>query len=219
METTQSPPLLLKPLLRGVTHQVSFFVAAAAGVWLLSQTNGTLFGACLVYLLSLCGQFAVSALYHRPTWGPVARQWWRRLDHAFIMVLIAGTGTPLSLTLPEASGRTFLLFLWGGAALGVLRALVWITAPKPVAAILALALAWFTFPFLPALKTALGPTSVALFLLGGVVYSVGALAYALKRPNPWPAVFGYHEVFHAFVVFGAAIHFSVVTRVVLRLTD
>ncbi len=210
--TTSAP---IKPQLRGVLHQISFFVALAAGTWLLSKTNGRMFWACLVYLVALCGQLAVSALYHRLTWAPNARQWWRRLDHSFIMILIAGTGTPLAITLPPGSSRAVLLLLWGGAALGVLRALVWITAPKPLVAVLALALAWFSSPFMPALSAVLGTTSVAWLLAGGVIYSLGAVVYALKRPDPWPAVFGYHEVFHTLVVVGAACHFVTVTRVVL----
>ena len=215
METSQSAP---KPQLRGVLHQISFFIALAAGAWLLTRATGTMFWACVVYLVSLTGQFAVSALYHRLTWQPAARQWWRRLDHSFIMILIAGTGTPLAVALPSDSTRSFLILLWSGAALGVLRAMVWITAPKPLVAVLALALAWFSYPFMPALHAMMGTTSVVCFLGGGVVYSLGAVTYALKRPDPWPLVFGYHEVFHTLVVGGAVLHFIAVTRVVLGLT-
>ncbi len=207
----------VKPLLRGVSHQVSFFIAAAAGVWLLLQAQGALFWACVVYLTTLCGQFAVSAAYHRPTWQPAARQWWRRLDHAFIMMLIAGTGTPLAVALPAEQSRTVLLLLWSGAALGVLRALVWINAPKWVAAVLALAFAWLMSPYIKEFSDALGSETVRWLLGGGVLYSLGALAYAFKRPDPWPTVFGYHEVFHAFVILAAACHFVTVTRVVLGL--
>jgi hemolysin III len=96
-----------------------------------------------------------------------------------------------------------------------LRALVWITAPKPLVAVLALALAWFSSPFMPALSAVMGTTSAAWLLGGGVIYSLGAVVYALKRPDPWPTVFGYHEVFHTLVVVGAACHFVTVTRVVL----
>lgn len=218
MDTTLSTPTLVKPQLRGVLHQISFFIALAAGAWLLTRASGTMFWACVVYLISLCGQFAVSALYHRITWQPAARQWWRRLDHSFIMILIAGTGTPLAVALPGDATRSFLMLLWGGAALGVLRAMVWITAPKPLVAVLALALAWFSYPFMPALNAMMGPTSVGFFLGGGVVYSLGAAAYAFKRPDPWPLVFGYHEVFHALVCLGALCHFVAVTRVVLGIT-
>jgi len=215
METTLTAPV--KPQLRGVFHQVSFFIALAAGAWLLTRAHGTMFWACVVYLVSLCGQFAVSALYHRLTWQPKARQWWRRLDHSFIMILIAGTGTPLAVALPSESTRTFLMLLWGCAAIGVIRAMVWITAPKPLVAVLALALAWFSYPFMPALHAAMGTASVVWFLGGGVVYSLGAVVYALKKPDPWPATFGYHEVFHTLVCLGAVGHFVAVTRVVLGL--
>ena len=107
---------------------------------------------------------------------------------------------------------------WIGAALGVLRAMVWITAPKPLVAVLALALAWFSYPFMPALNSVMGTTSVVFFLGGGVIYSLGAVTYALKKPDPWPAVFGYHEVFHTLVVIGAACHFVAVARVVLGMS-
>jgi hemolysin III len=216
MEATLGSPV--KPQLRGVLHQISFFIALAAGAWLLTRAHGTMFWACVVYLVSLCGQFAVSALYHRITWQPAARQWWRRLDHSFIMILIAGTGTPLAVALSPEATRPFLMLLWGGAALGVLRAMVWITAPKPLVAVLALALAWFSYPFMPALGAVMGTTSLVFFLGGGVVYSLGAAAYAFKRPDPWPTVFGYHEVFHSLVCLGAAFHFVAVSRVVLGMT-
>ncbi|MGV3623330.1 MAG: PAQR family membrane homeostasis protein TrhA [Archangium sp.] len=213
MESTVSA--LVKPKLRGWSHQVAFFVAAAAGAWLLSRAEGPLFWACVVYLITLCGQFAVSALYHRPTWQPAARQWWRRLDHAFIMLLIAGTGTPLAVALPPEARHSLLLVLWGGATLGVLRALVWISAPKWVAALLAASLAWLMWPYTTALGAALGDVTVRWIVFGGVLYTLGAVAYAVKKPNPWPATFGYHEVFHAFVILAAACHFVAVARVVV----
>lgn len=216
MESTAS--LTVKPRLRGVSHQVAFFVALAAGGWLLSQAHGPLFWACVVYLVTLSGQFAVSAAYHRPTWPPAARQWWRRVDHAFIMLLIAGTGTPLAVALPPESSHSLLLVLWGGATLGVLRALVWITAPKWVATALALALAWFMWPYTTELGAALGDVTVRWVVVGGVLYSIGAVAYATKRPDPWPTTFGYHEVFHAFVILAAACHFVAVARVVVGIS-
>ena len=209
-------PAPVKPLLRGVSHQVSFFIAALCGVWLLSRAEGAMFWGCVVYLLSLCGQFAISAAYHRPTWQPAARQWWRRADHAAIMLLIAGTATPIALGI--ANGKTLLLMVWAGATLGVLRALFWIHAPKWVATVLALLLAWMMSPYLGELRSGLGATTAGWLLAGGVLYSLGALAYAFKRPDPWPAIFGYHEVFHAFVVLAAACHFVAVARVVLQLT-
>lgn len=214
----QPPASDVKPKLRGVLHQVSVFVALGAGAWLLTKASGAMFWGCAVYLAALCGQFAVSALYHRPTWGPRARQWWRRIDHSFIMILIAGTGTPLALVLSTESTK-LLVLLWVGAALGVLRAMVWISAPKPVVALLALAMAWFIYPFMSTFHATLGTTSVAWFIGGGLLYSLGALAYALQRPNPWPDLFGYHEVFHTLVVLGAACHFVTVARAVLGISN
>jgi hemolysin III len=213
--TTAEASALTKPLLRGVSHQVSFFIALAAGLWLISRAGGTMRWGCVVYTFALCGQFAVSALYHRPNWKrPEVRQWWRRLDHAFIMILIAGTGTPISISIGTETSRTLLIVLWCGATLGALRALVWITAPKPVAAGIALVLAWLSFPYLPELSASMGPSATRWLVVGGVLYSLGALAYATKRPNPWPKVFGYHEIFHAFVVLAAACHFVSVVSVV-----
>lgn len=208
-----TPP---KPRLRGVSHQVSFFLTLIAGAWLISMADSATRWACAIYIASLAGQFGVSALYHRPNWKPETRQWWRRLDHAFIMVLIAGTGTPLAMKLPPATMTTVLWVLWSAAGLGVLRALVWITAPKPVAALLALTAAWLMSPFLPDFNRALGAGAVTWLLAGGVFYSLGAAAYALKRPNPWPRTFGYHEIFHALVIVAAVCHFIAIAVVTVQ---
>lgn len=205
----------LKPQLRGVLHQVSFFIAALAGAWLLTRATGSMFWACAVYVVALCGQFAVSALYHRPTWSAHARQWWRRVDHSMIMILIAGTATPLAVGMRTEASRTLLTILWTGAAIGVLRALFWIRAPKWVPVVVALVLAWLIAPFVPDVKATLGQATLTLMVVGGVLYSVGAVVYALKRPDPWPRMFGYHEVFHAFVCLAAVLHFIAVSRVVL----
>lgn len=205
-----APP---KPQLRGVSHQFAALGFAVAGIWLLNRARQELWWGCLIYVFALCGQFAVSALYHRPTWGPAARQWWRRLDHSFIMILIAGTGTPVALALPSGSSHSLLAVFWGGAAVGVFRALVWITAPKWLAAVLALGLAWLVSPFLSVLQETLGAATLWWLLAGGVLYSTGAVVYAVKRPNPWPQHFGYHEIFHAFVILAAAAHFVAVSRI------
>lgn len=200
-----------KPRLRGVSHQVAFFITLAAGVGLLAWApNATSRWGALVYVASLATLFGVSALYHRPTWSPAARARMRRLDHAAIFVLIAGTGTPMALSLPEPARHTFLLITWSGAALGVARAVLWVTAPKPLVAVLALALGWAVTPFVADLHHAVGTPALVLVALGGVFYSAGAVVYALKRPDPWPLVFGYHEVFHALVIVAAGVHFAAV---------
>ncbi len=214
MSTPDAAPLE-KPLLRGVSHQWAFFLSLAAGSVLVLLTSGAVsrWGA-LVYAVSLAALFGVSALYHRPKWAPEARRWMRRLDHAAIFVLIAGTTTPLALSLESPARERLLAIVWAGAAVGVLRAVVWISAPKKVVAVLALLLGWASMPFLGPLRDALGPHTIAWIAAGGVLYSLGAVVYARKRPDPWPKVFGYHEVFHALVVAAAVCHFVAVTRVV-----
>jgi hemolysin III len=158
----------------------------------------------------------VSALYHRPHWAPTPRRWLRRADHAAIFVLVAGTWTPFTLLLPE-HGAAMLALAWGGAAAGILQSLFWPGAPRPLTAALYLALGWAVTVFLPALHRALGIAGIGFLLLGGVLYSAGALVYVRRRPDPAPAVFGYHEIFHAFVVAAAVCHFGVVVGVVRAL--
>jgi hemolysin III len=157
-----------------------------------------------------------SALYHRPTWAPAPRRWLRRADHAAIFVLVAGTYTPFTLLLP--SHRAALLALaWGGAAAGIAQSLFWVQAPRPLVAALYVALGWAVVIFWPALHAALGNAGLFFLVLGGVLYSIGAIVYAMRRPDPAPAVFGYHEIFHAFVVAAAVCHFGVVVGVVRAL--
>ena len=173
--------------------------------------------AVLIYTLSLATLFGVSAAYHRPTWQPRARQWMRRLDHAAIFVLIAGTYTPLCLGLPLAEASTLRAFVWTGALLGVLQSMLWVTAPKPLIAVLYVALGWSIAPYVTTVYRAVGAAPLALILVGGVVYSAGAVVYAKKRPDPVPAVFGYHEVFHALVIVATLclyVHADLVLRAV-----
>lgn len=205
------PMAPVKPLLRGVLHEVAFFLALVAGLALILAAPGrTATVACTIYVMSLCGLLGTSALYHRVNWAPRARQRMRRLDHAAIFVLIAGTYTPLALTLPASAAQRVLLIVWIGAGVGLIRALFWITAPKWVVAVLALAVGWGAVFYLPDIRSATSGVVLALIATGGVLYSLGALAYAFKRPNPWPRVFGYHEIFHALVVLAEAAHFAAV---------
>ncbi len=203
-----SIPAPVKPKLRGKSHAVSFFIAAISGGFLVAEApHPTAKLACAVYAASLCLLLGVSSLYHLVTWAPEPRQRMRRLDHTAIFVLIAGTYTPFAFTLDASSARWMLGIAWTGAALGVLKALLWVQAPKWIVAVLAVAVGWLA-PFfaLPIYRAAgLGP--VILLGIGGVVYSLGALVYAVKRPDPWPTVFGYHEVFHALVLAAALVHF------------
>ncbi len=208
---TSAPLPLTKPLLRGVSHLIFFFVSLVAGVLLVvAAPNAAARVGCAIYAASLAMLLGTSALYHRPTWSLRARARMRRLDHSAIFVLIAGTYTPLALTLPPETVRVMLTVAWVGAALGVARALFWINAPKWLVAVLALAMGWLALLYLPTIGRIAGTSVLALMGAGGVLYSLGALTYALKRPDPWPRVFGYHEVFHAFVVAAAVCHFVAV---------
>jgi len=205
---TTPPPAVVKPRLRGVSHQVAFFVALVAGGALVVAATGTAAKlGCAVYAVSLANLLGTSALYHRPTWSVRARARMRRLDHSAIFVLIAGTYTPLALTLPSETARMMLGVAWVGAAIGVARALFWINAPKWVVAVLALTMGWLALLYLPTIGRVAGAPVLWWMGAGGVLYSLGALAYAFRRPDPWPRVFGYHEVFHALVIAAAVCHF------------
>jgi hemolysin III len=207
-----------KPLLRGVSHEVAAFMALAAWVGLsltAPSPRGRL--AAGVYGASLVALFTVSALYHRPSWAPHARLLWRRLDHSAIFLLIAGTYTPFCLLVGGRAGTALLAVVWAGAAVGIVQSVAWPTAPRALAAVVYVALGWVVLPVLPVLHLQLGPVSIGLLAAGGVTYSLGAIVYASRRPDPFPRVFGYHEVFHAMVVTAAALHFVVVAKAVLAL--
>lgn len=208
--------LARKPVLRGVLHQWAAVAAFSAGIVLMAMApnlRSALAGG--IFALSLFTLFTVSATYHRPTWGPKGRVWMRRADHASIFILIAGTYTPICLlALPPESGRIVLIVAWSGALLGVLQSLFWINAPKAVAAILAVAVGWSLGPWLGDVWGALTTTQLVLILGGGIPYMLGAAAYALKRPNPFPGVFGYHELFHLCTLVSSTMHFAVVLMLV-----
>jgi len=211
-----SPALLAadKPLLRGVSHEIAAAVALAGWVLLaVGARTDAARTAAHVYGASLVGLFAVSALYHRPRWGARARSFLKRLDHSAIFFLIAGTYTPFCLLLGGREGRMLLLVAWGGAALGVVQSVFWVRAPKPLVAAIYVGLGWVLLPVLPRMRAALGMGGLALLAAGGVLYTIGAVVYASRRPDPSPRVFGYHEVFHALVVAAAVCHYAAVAHV------
>jgi hemolysin III len=213
-----STPRLVKPRLRGVSHQWAFFVSCAIGAALvLAAPAGTPRLAAAIYAVSVSALFGVSALYHRITWASVtARRWMRRVDHSAIFFLIAGTYTPFALLILDGALSTVILIVvWAGALGGILLKLVWIDAPKLLAAIVYVALGWVAVAAFPDLLDELGVTGTALVVAGGLLYTAGALVYALKRPDPVPTVFGYHEVFHALVIVAAALQYAVVAFYVL----
>jgi hemolysin III len=207
----------VKPRLRGVSHLFAFVAAVIAGVQLVVLTPaGIARVSVTVYAVSLAWLLGVSALYHRPMWPENIRVWLRRLDHASIFLLIAGTYTPFCLlVLPPHQGHVLLAFVWGGAALGIPMAVLWPYRPRAVSAVVYVALGVSALAYIRAIYHALDGVAFLLFALGGVFYISGAVIYALRWPNPNPAVFGYHEIFHVFVVIACAMHFGAVVRVVL----
>jgi hemolysin III len=200
--TASGWPAQKKPLLRGVSHQVAFFGAlVATAVLVRTARSGEATRAALVFGASLVTLFGISALYHRVDWQPSARQRMRRLDHAAIFVLIAGGYTPLFALVPGAQGgHGALLAIWLGAAVGVLKSLVWPHAPKWVTALVCVGLGWAVIGQVVDRAALVGWLPLGLLIASGATYSLGALVYALKRPDPLPRVFGYHEVFHAIVI-------------------
>jgi hemolysin III len=202
----------MKPRLRGVSHQYAFFAAMAAGAALVVLARGAEARvAVAVYALSLCAMFGASALYHRIDWSPRPRAWLRRLDHSMIYVLVAGTYTPFALlVLAPALGWTILAIVWAGAVIGVVLSLAWIDKPRWLTAALYVALGWVAVVVMPQLWDRAGVMAVALLATGGVLYTLGAVVYARRRPDPAPRVFGYHEVFHVLVIAAAAVQFAAV---------
>jgi hemolysin III len=218
MPTSSATLKLTKPRLRGVWHQWAFYVSLALGAALVvAAPAGQPRLAAAVYAVSVAALFGTSALYHRITWASqAARRWMRRLDHSMIFFLIAGTYTPFALlVLDGALATVILVVVWSGALAGILMKLVWIDAPKALVAILYLALGWVAVAAFPTLLDELGITGMALVAVGGLLYTAGALVYAFQRPNPAPAVFGYHEVFHALVILAAALQYAVIAFYVI----
>jgi hemolysin III len=195
-------PSAEKPRLRGVSHQIAFFVALVATALLVARSKSTAAaGAALVFGTCLALLFGTSALYHRVHWAPAARQRMRRLDHAAIFLLIAGGYTPLfSLVESSAGGHGALWVVWIGAAVGVLKSIFWIRAPKWVTALLGVSLGWTAVGQVVDRVPAVGGLCIGLLVACGIIYSLGAAVYAIRRPDPFPKVFGYHEVFHAIVI-------------------
>ena len=210
----------VKPKLRGYVHQYAFFVALALGAALVVFANGSKAKvAALVYAVSLAGLLGTSALYHRVTWSEVARKRMRRLDHSMIFVLIAGTVTPIALFAVSGTFSVVLLSVtWGIAFAGIAMKMVWVTAPKWLSSLIYVIVGSLGSVAIGSVAGSVGLVAVGGLALGGALYAAGATIYALERPNPSPAVFGYHEVFHVLVVAAAAVHFSVIAGWVVPLS-
>jgi hemolysin III len=209
---------LVKPRLRGVFHQWAFFAAVAAGVVLVALADGLRERlATWVYAVALAAMFGASAVYHRVDWRtPARRAWARRLDHSTIFLFIAGTYTPFALLAFEgALAQVVLVAVWAGAVLGLAVNLCWIDAPKWIGAIAYLAVGWVGVIAAPQLFSSLGIAAAVLVVVGGLLYTLGAVVYAVHWPDPFPTTFGFHELFHVLVVAAAVVQFVAVSLVVL----
>ncbi|MQA97833.1 MAG: hemolysin III family protein [Streptosporangiales bacterium] len=208
----------LKPRLRGWLHLAACPPAVAAGVVLicLAPTGLARLGAA-IYTATSALLFGISALYHRGHWSGRGEAVLRRLDHANIYLIIAGTYTPFALLVLEGGARIAVLtVVWGGATAGVIFRVAWLRAPRWLSTLLYVALGWAAVFVLPDLARGAGSVVLTLVVLGGVLYSVGGLIYALRRPDPWPRWFGFHEVFHSLTVVAYAAQAVAVFLVTFR---
>ena len=206
-----------KPLLRGASHRYGFWLALGASIWVLAHTaHGLPFFAGFIGLGSVTLMLGISGAYHTYTWHPEVRVWIRRVDHTMIFVVIAGIYTPyalLSFDTPLSS--RLLTFMWGATVLGAAFKLVWLNAPSWLSVALYLGVGWASVLIYNELFLALGPHVVYSLLATGIIMSLGAVMYALERPNPWPGVFGYHELFHIATLICVFSHFIVIAWWVL----
>jgi hemolysin III len=202
-----------KPRLRGVSHEWAFFISLVAGAGLVAAAptpRATI--AVAIYAVSLSALLGVSALYHRIDWRrPEIRRWMRRLDHSMIFLLIAGTVTPFAVLVLEGPwAKALLIAVWAGAVAGIVVEVIWVEAPKWFSTIVYVCVGWIGALGFPSIVIQAGLGAGVLIAVGGVLYTAGAVIYARQRPDPNPAVFGYHEVFHALVIAAAAAHFAAV---------
>lgn len=199
----------VKPRMRGWLHAGMFPAVLIAGIVLIALTDSTRGRiACAIYITTACLLFGVSAVYHRGTWGPRGEAVLRRLDHANIFLIIAGTYTPLTLLLlPESTGTPLLWAVWGAAVAGIAFRVFWVGAPRWLYTPCYIAMGWAAVFFLPDFMRTGGVAVLVLVVVGGLLYSVGGVIYGLKRPNPSPRWFGFHEVFHSLTLAAFVVHY------------
>ena len=199
----------LVPRLRGVTHAWALWFALVAGsVLALYAPTGLARVAAVVYGAAMCALFAVSGLYHRWRWNPRWRPLLRRVDHSTIFVFIAACYTPVGMLILSGTMRwVVMIIVWAGALGGVALSVAWITAPRALCAACYVSLGWVAILAYPQMAATLPTIPLVLMASGGVLYTAGAVIFALGRPNPWPRTFGFHEIFHVFVILAAVAHF------------
>lgn len=206
----------IKPSWRGWIHAATFPVAIAAGVVLIVLAQGApAKWASAVFMATSLLLFGNSAVYHRFDWKPRTKAILKRIDHANILLLIAGTYTPVAtLALPPEKGALLLVLVWSGALLGILFRVFWIHAPRWLYVALYLVLGWAAVMYIVDLFQA-NAAMMVLIAVGGILYTLGAVVYALKRPNPWPGHFGFHEIFHVCTVLAFLCHWKAALLIAL----
>jgi hemolysin III len=208
---------VVKPRLRGWLHAAMAPVALVAGLVLVvfaPSQNGRITAA--VFTLTAFLLFFTSAVYHRGRWSPRVTDVLKRLDHSNIFLIIAGSYTPFALLLPREQATTMLLIVWSGAIGGVLFRVLWVDAPRWLYVPIYVALGWVAVFYLGPLWTYGGAAVIALIALGGVFYTLGAVVYGIKRPNPSPRWFGFHEIFHTLTILAFVSHYIAATIVLHR---
>ncbi len=206
----------VKPKLRGVFHELSFYASLGLGIALvITAEPGRARLAAIIFASCVAACFGASALYHRPTWTPNVRAWLARLDHAGVYLLIAGTYTPFGLiVMSHGWAVPVLSIVWGGAFAGILVKLVWVQAPKWLSAAIGVTLGWSGVAAFSQLL-AVPVVGLVLVLAGGLLYTAGAIVYVRRSPDPVPHVFGYHELFHVLTVAAAACQYAAIALYVL----
>jgi hemolysin III len=206
-----------KPMLRGHFHQAGFFLSLGAGAMLLAETHEQDFIYALIYVIALVALYGFSTLYHRPNWEPAQSIWFRRLDHAAIYVMIAGSSTPIAAkTLGPSSLHSFLVLMWSVAAAGCLQSFVWTRAPKFLRVTFYVVMGHLAFPYLSEMNRNIKGAGMQLLLIGGIAYVIGAIIYAFKKPNFFKGELGYHELFHILVVFASMCHFILIRSLLMQ---
>ncbi|MGH3017507.1 MAG: PAQR family membrane homeostasis protein TrhA [Gaiellaceae bacterium] len=204
---------MLKPRLRGKSHFAAFVAALPLGVLLgLAAETARERTGVITFAAAVAVMFGASALYHRGNWSDRLRRWMRALDHAGIFILIAGTYTAFGLLVLDGAWRwAVLAIVWAGAACAVLLNVAWKSSPQWLTGVLAIALGWIGAVVAPKFAGEIGAGGVTLVVAGGLAYTAGAVIFAMRRPNPFPATFGYHEVFHVLVITAVACHYAAVS--------
>jgi len=207
----------VRPLLRGVSHQYAFFASVVTGVVLVASTASPVATvAAAIFAATVAAMFGASALYHRVAWSETGARWMRRVDHTGIFLVIGGSYMPYALLVLSGPVRIAVITLvWLGVAASIALRFAWASAPGWLTATLGVTLGWVSLIALPQLIEHVSPAGLALLGAGGLLYTIGAIVYAVRRPNPFPRVFGFHEVFHLLVIAAVACQYASVAFYVL----